>query len=188
MSHRLTFTARRSALLRGEPFSKESGFVNIFYFPHIDSQIKLSTTLFVQFIFCVHLGCVHFLVYFSKCFSFLFFRQFQFPFVSRFWVKCDGSRNLLVIPLFTVYQQLFTVTDNCLLFTVYCHKSVLYSLKASSISHHPAPDNYFRSHYHSFPSVTFIIFSFITLCSTCSQALLNFILGTIFNFTISTAL
>lgn len=76
--------------------------------------MSLSPTLAFQFNFCVHLDRVHFLADFSERFSIssLFFRQFQFPFVSRFWGKCDGSRNLLVIPLFTVYQQL------CLLLTV----------------------------------------------------------------------
>ena len=147
--------------------------------------MSLSPTLAFQFNFCVHLGWVHFLADFSKRFSIssLFFRQFQFPFVSRFWGKCDGSRNLLVIPLFTLFRQLCTVhcfllpdncllfSDNCvvhcllflfsenpLLFSVYCHKSVLYSLLAShrfpaTVRHccHCAPDNYFRSHYHISP-------------------------------------
>ena len=121
---------------------------------------------------------MHFLGYFSKRFSIssLFFRQFQFPFVSRFWGKCDGSRNLLVIPLFTLFRQLSTVhcflltdncllfsdnctvhcllflfSDNCLLFSVYCHKSVLYSLLASHRFPTTVRDNYFRSHYHIWP-------------------------------------
>ena len=140
--------------------------------------MSLSPTLAFQFNFCVHLGWVHFVADFSKRFSIssLFFRQFQFPFVSRFWGKCDGSRNLLVIPLFTLFRQLCTVhcfllTDNCLLFSdnctvhcllflfsdnpllfsVYCHKSVLYSLLASHRFPATAPDNYFRSHYHISP-------------------------------------
>ena len=127
--------------------------------------MSLSPTLAFQFNFCVHLGWVHFVADFSKRFSIssLFFRQFQFPFVSRFRGKCDRSRNLLVIPLFTLFRQLSTVhcfllTDNCLLFsdnsvlftvsvfwqlfTVFCllpQVCFVFTVGISSISRHCAP-------------------------------------------------
>ena len=114
------------------------------YFPQIYFKIQY---LFWSDSFSVSILTALFGLILKMLYFFSFFQEFQFPFVSWFWAKCKGSRNLVVTPLCLLFT--FTTLLCIHRFPVTLHPTIILAL---TINQSP----------FCHQEITFLIFSVVT--------------------------